>query len=171
MFLLLSIYSRIIQRIKCKLPFYLFPKTLFQPLFSYYQWTTFMKKNLINPWQWQDQLGYAQAIEIKNNQGTLYCAGQAAMDATGKPVAGSMPEQLQLCLSNLEQVIRQANYHPSNVVRLNVYTTSIPQFFQAYATLTNWMAQHQIVPASTLLEVKALAFPELQVEIEATVVG
>ncbi len=130
-----------------------------------------MNKTIINPWQWQDHLGYAQAIEIKANKGTLYCSGQAAMDADGKPVAGTMNEQIALCFSNLEQVIYQAGYGPSQIIRLNFYTTSIPDFFGAYDTVINWMKQHHCTPASTLAQVAALAFPELQIEIEATVVG
>jgi 2-iminobutanoate/2-iminopropanoate deaminase len=133
--------------------------------------TNQMNTRVINPWTWQDSLGYAQAVEIKNNTRTLYCAGQAAMDADGKPRGGSMAEQIELSLQNVEEVILKAGYHPSNIVRLNYYTTSIPQFFNAFETAGRWTKQHQITPASTLLEVSALAFPELSVEIEATVVG
>ena len=129
-----------------------------------------MKKIVVNPWQWQDNLGYAQAIEVKNNKGTLYCAGQAAIDAEGKPVGGNMSEQITCCLNNLQAVIKKAGYHTSDIVRLNFYTTSIPAFFEAYGTVINWMKQHAYTPSSTLLQVAGLAFPELQVEIEATAV-
>lgn len=129
-----------------------------------------MQKTIINPWQWQYNLGYSQAIEIRHSECTLYCAGQAAMSAEGKPVAGSMSEQIKLACQNLNEVIKQANYQPGNIVRLNIYTTSIPLFFEAYGDLVAWMQQHECVPASTLTQVQALAFPELSVEIEATVV-
>lgn len=127
-----------------------------------------MKKNIINPWKWQDQLGYAQAVEVRNNSRTLYCAGQAAMDAAGKPTNGSMTEQINLCLDNLEQVIAKAGYPVASLIRLNIYTTNISEFFSAYGALAGWLANHQITPASTLVEVSALAFPELKVELEAT---
>ena len=130
-----------------------------------------MNTKTINPWQWQDNFGYAQAVEVKNNQGTLYCSGQAAMDADGKPVGGTMAEQLELSLQNLEQVIEQAGYHPSNIVRLNFYTTSIPDFFAAYGANILWFQKYKFTPSSTLVQVSALAYPELSVEIEATVVG
>ena len=129
-----------------------------------------MDLTTINPWQWQTNFGYAQAVEISNNQGTLYCSGQAAMDAAGNPMSGSMAEQMQLSLKNLETVIEQAGYQPANIVRLNLYTTSIPDFFAAYGTLMTWFQAHQIRPTSTLVQVAALAFPELTSEIEATVV-
>jgi 2-iminobutanoate/2-iminopropanoate deaminase len=130
-----------------------------------------MEKNIINPWKWQDNFGYAQAVEVKNNNGTLYCSGQAAMNADGAPVGGSMQEQIELSLANVEKVITEAGYSLKNIVRLNLYTTNIGEFFDAYGALAGWMAQNKIQPSSTLVEVSALAFPELKVEIEATVVG
>lgn len=129
-----------------------------------------MQKHITNPWKWQDNLGYAQAVEIKSNVGTLYCSGQTAMNANGLPVPGSMKQQIKLSLDNLEKVIHHAGYQPCNIVRLNLYTTSIQDFFQAYGVLATWMKLHHLTPSSTLMEVKALAFPELKVEIEATVV-
>lgn len=129
-----------------------------------------MKKTIINPWQWQYSLGYSQAIEIKHSESTLYCAGQAAMSAEGQPTGGSMPEQIRQCCENLLQVINQAGYDAANIVRLNIYTTSIGDFFAAYGDLVGWMRQHGCVPASTLVQIQALAFPELAVELEATVI-
>jgi 2-iminobutanoate/2-iminopropanoate deaminase len=130
-----------------------------------------MKKTIINPWKWQDNLGYAQAVEVKNSNGTLYCAGQAAMNGEGQPVAGTMEEQIKLCLANLEQVTLHAGYELKNIVRLNLYTTNIGEFFGAYGALAGWLAQNGAMPSSTLLEVSGLAYPELKVEIEATVVA
>ena len=119
-----------------------------------------MTKTIINPWQWQDNLGYSQAIEVKNSEGTLYCAGQASMNADGQPVGGSMLEQIRLSLENVHKVIIQAGYHPANIIRLNFYTTSIPLFFEAYGQAISWLQQHNCKPASTLIQVEALAFPE-----------
>ena len=42
-----------------------------------------MIKTAINPWQWQFERNYAQAIEVKNAQSTLYCSGQVAIDQNG----------------------------------------------------------------------------------------
>lgn len=124
-----------------------------------------------SPWQWQDHLGFSQAVEIKNTQGMLYCSGQAAMDADGRPLGGDMSYQIVQTLKNIETVIAKAGYNPEGIVRLNFYTTSIPDFFEAYDIVKIWMKQYGIAPSSTLLEVSALAFPGLSVEIEATVAG
>ncbi|MFT3702161.1 MAG: RidA family protein [Agriterribacter sp.] len=128
-----------------------------------------MQTTVINPWQWQNALGYSQGVEIKHSESTLYCAGQASMNSDGVPVAGSMLEQIRLSCQNLQTVINQAGYEIKNIVRLNIYTTSIPLFFEAYGELLSFLQPAGAIPASTLVEVKALAFPELTVEIEATV--
>jgi 2-iminobutanoate/2-iminopropanoate deaminase len=127
-----------------------------------------MEKNIINPWTWQDNFGYAQAIEVKQPTSTLYCSGQAAMDAKGQPVGGSMEEQIALSLSNLKEVIEKAGYEVQNIVRLNIYSTSVNETFAAWGNVAGWLNGH--TPASTLLEVNGLAFPQLKVEIEATLV-
>ncbi|TLV01470.1 RidA family protein [Dyadobacter luticola] len=130
-----------------------------------------MKTNTINPWSWQDNFGYAQAVEVKHNNGTLYCSGQAAIDVEGAPVAGDMKEQIQLAFQNLHKVIEKAGYQTSNTVRVNFYTISIADFFAEYGEVIGWFHAQQCKPASTLVEVKALAYPGLLVEIEATIVG
>ena len=42
-----------------------------------------MEKRVFNPWKWQDERGYVQAVEVKQTGGTLYCAGQAAVNPDG----------------------------------------------------------------------------------------
>ena len=53
-----------------------------------------MEKRIINPWTWQDQRSYVQAVEVKNVQGTLYCAGQAAVHADGTSSTAPMKDQI-----------------------------------------------------------------------------
>ena len=68
-----------------------------------------MQQRTINPWKWQDQLGFAQAIEVNGAQSVLYCAGQTSMDSQGKPAhKGDMRAQITLAMNNLEEVIRNA---------------------------------------------------------------
>ncbi|TLV00429.1 RidA family protein [Dyadobacter luticola] len=127
-------------------------------------------RTIINPWTWQDQLGYAQAVEIRHGTHTLYCAGQAAMTAEGMPIDADMGGQIKLCFDNLEEVLTEAGYAMRNIVRLNFYTTSIEQFFASYGEVIERMQATGCLASSTLTEVKALAFPQLAVEIEATAV-
>ena len=128
-----------------------------------------MEKRIINPWQWQDQRSYAQAVEVTNANGILYCSGQAAVDADGKSSTADMKTQLKQAIENLEKVISEAGYEPRNIVRLNVLTTSSAELFTCFTIFQDWIAKHGIKQATTLIEVKSL-FETLTIELEATVV-
>lgn len=129
-----------------------------------------MEKRIINPWKWQDERGYAQAVEVKQVNSTLYCAGQAAVLPDGTSSTADMQTQLHIALQNLEQVIHQAGYTCSGIVRLTVYTTSSDTFVNTcFDDYKDWVAKHGIQTALTLTEVKAL-FETLSIEFEATVV-
>jgi enamine deaminase RidA (YjgF/YER057c/UK114 family) len=125
----------------------------------------------INPWTWQDALGFSQAIEAASGERTLYCAGQTSVDADGAPMhPGDMAAQLGQALDNLEVVLDQAGYALSNVVRLNYYVTDVDSFFAHQDVLLARLSAAGVQPSGTLLGVTRLAFPELLVEIEATAV-
>lgn len=128
-----------------------------------------MERKIVNPWKWQDQFGFVQANEVSGVQRVLICAGQASVDAEGRPAhPGDMRAQLEQALDNLETVFREAGFTLADVVRLNVYTTDVDQILQSYDVLAARLAQAGCRQASTLLGVTRLAFPELMVEIEAT---
>ncbi|PWV48328.1 RidA family protein [Chitinophaga sp. S165] len=128
-----------------------------------------MEKRIINPWQWQDERSYVQAVEVKHAESTLYCAGQAAVNADGTSSNEDMGAQLKLAIQNLEKVITEAGYECKNIVRLNLYTTSSAEFWDHFHIFQEWIAKHGIKQAVTLLEVKSL-FETLKVELEATAV-
>ena len=130
-----------------------------------------MKRDIINPWSWQDSLGFVQANKVSEYQGILFCAGQTSMDAEGTPLyADNMRAQMTFVLDNLEMVLEQSALNLSNVMRLNYYTTDVERFFAEYDAITQRLEQAGCHPASTLLGVQRLAFPELLVEMEATAV-
>ena len=128
-----------------------------------------MEKRIINPWKWQDARNYAQAVEVKNVQSTLYVSGQTAIDDDGISSDADMRTQLIKTLENLEKVVRQADFELKNIVRLNVYTTAHSELFENFDVLQNWIAENGIQQATTVMEVKTL-FETLKVELEATVV-
>lgn len=130
-----------------------------------------MERRNVNPWAWQDQFGFSQAVEISGHQRVLLCAGQTPTDADGKVVhAGDMRAQVAAALDNIETVLREAGYSFSDVVRLNYFTTDVDRFLTAGDVLGSRLGAAGIQPASTLLGVTRLAFPELLVEIEALAV-
>lgn len=128
-----------------------------------------MEKRIINPWKWQDARNYAQAVEVKNVQSTLYVSGQTAIDDDGISSNADMRTQLIKTLENLEKVIHEADFELKNIVRLNVYTTEHSELFENFDILQNWISTNGIQQATTVMEVKTL-FETLKVELEATVV-
>jgi enamine deaminase RidA (YjgF/YER057c/UK114 family) len=128
-----------------------------------------MERDIVNPWQWQDQFGFVQANALSGAERVVFCAGQTSTDADGKALhAGDMRAQVAKALDNLEVVLRQAGLGLADVVRLNYYVTDIQEFFGASDVLAEQFQAAGCRPASTLLGVAALAFPEFMVEIEAT---
>lgn len=128
-----------------------------------------LEKRTVNPWKWQEERSYSQAVEVKNVSGTLYCSGQAAIDPDGTSSDRDMKSQLEQAIANLEEVINRADYQCSGIVRLNIYTTSTQELWPHFPILQEWIAKHQIEQAVTMLEVTGL-FETLKVELEATVV-
>jgi enamine deaminase RidA (YjgF/YER057c/UK114 family) len=128
-----------------------------------------MERKIVNPWAWQDKIGFVQANALEGPSRVVLCAGQTSVDAEGNPVhAGDFRAQTALALDNLETVLGQAGFGLGDVVRLNYYVTDIQAFFGAGDVLRERFQAAGCRPASTLLGVAALAFPELMIEIEAT---
>ena len=129
-----------------------------------------MEKRIINPWTWQEQLSYVQAVEVKNAESTLYVSGQAAVHADGKSSDADMRTQLGLAIQNLETVISEAGYECSNIVKLTIYTTSSDEFINnCFDLFQNFVKKHGIKSALTLIQVVGLN-ETLNAEVEATVV-
>jgi enamine deaminase RidA (YjgF/YER057c/UK114 family) len=124
---------------------------------------------VVNPWTWQDQFGFAHAIAVPPPSRWLLCAGQASHDADGNVLhPGDIGAQLTQSFGNLETVLGQAGTDLSHVVRLNYYTTNVDALLGVWHPLAERLRKANCRPASTLLGVARLAFPEMLVEIEAT---
>ena len=126
----------------------------------------------VNPWTWQDALGFSQAVETRGAQRVLYCAGQTSVDGDGNVLhAGDMAAQLTQAFDNLEAVLANANLELANVVRLNYYVTDMQAFIAASAVVGVRLHSVAVKPSGTLLGVERLFHPDVLVEIEATAVS
>jgi enamine deaminase RidA (YjgF/YER057c/UK114 family) len=128
-----------------------------------------VERRIVNPWTWQDEFGYVQANETVGAERRLHVAGQTSVDADGQPMHdGDMAAQLGQALDNLGTVLTEAGYSLADVVRMTFYVTDVDAFFGAAEVYGARLAEAGCRPASTLLGVQRLAFPQLMVEIEAT---
>ena len=99
---------------------------------------------------------------------TLFISGLAPLDRDGRLVGGAdAAAQTRQILENMKRILAAAGAGFQDVLRVTVYLTDIADrgvinpVRQAYFGATR--------PASTLVEVSALAVPGMKVEIEAVV--
>nr|WP_201760756.1 RidA family protein [Nonomuraea sp. K271] len=131
-----------------------------------------VERTAVNPWAWSLELGYNQAEVVSGHTRTLFCAGQSAMSAEGKPRhTGDMAAQLALSLDNLQAVLGEAGMSLANLVRLDVYTTDVDRLFEHYGVLASRLGAAGVAPPTTMLGVTRLAIPDLMVELEGTAVA
>jgi enamine deaminase RidA (YjgF/YER057c/UK114 family) len=130
-----------------------------------------VERRIVNPWTWQEQLGYEQAVEVTGGERTLFCAGQVSVDAEGNPLhEGDLTAQALQAIDNLETVLREAGFELADVARLNYYVTDIDAFFEAGPALGKRLGEAGCRASGTLLGVARLGFPQLLIEVEATAV-
>ncbi|MFI1581593.1 RidA family protein [Embleya sp. NPDC055664] len=131
-----------------------------------------MERTAVNPVTWSTELGFNQGEVVSGHTRTLYCSGQTAMSAEGKPEHdGDMAAQLALTLDNLEAVLGEAGMSLANLIRLNVYTTDVDLLFRHYGVLASRLGAAGVAPTTTMLGVTRLAIPTLMVELEGTAVA
>jgi enamine deaminase RidA (YjgF/YER057c/UK114 family) len=111
---------------------------------------------------------YTQVIKSTGTN-MIHVAGTVPMDGNGNPLKGGMKEQTQLVWKNIGISLAEFGAKPSDVVRINQYTTDIDTYLkEGLGEMEKFFAEHK--PTSTLVEVKRLVFPEWLIEIEATAI-
>jgi enamine deaminase RidA (YjgF/YER057c/UK114 family) len=122
----------------------------------------------INPWEWSKAFGFSQAVKLTGAQELLVCSGQTAMGPDGSlPASADMGEQVRVALENVVAVLAAGGMSPSDVVKSTIYTTDVDAIIEVLGPEAQRVLGSSL-PASTLVGVTRLAFPELKVEIEVT---
>jgi 2-iminobutanoate/2-iminopropanoate deaminase len=128
-----------------------------------------VEKTQVNPWAWQDRFGFSQAWRVDDVQAVVFLAGQGPISAEGEVVGdGDFEAQVQQTFENLAAVLDQAGAPPDAIVKLNVYLTDIGQL-REYGRLRAELMPG-LPPASTAVQVGALALPGMMIEIDAVAV-
>ena len=105
----------------------------------------------------------SQAIRVGE---MVYTSGQAAIDLEGNLVGvGDFDAQAAQVFSNLRAVLEAADASLNSVVKVTIYLTDMANFPKIVALRERYFSQPW--PADTIVEVRALALPELEIEIEA----
>ncbi|NQY03429.1 MAG: RidA family protein [Halieaceae bacterium] len=97
----------------------------------------------------------------------VFVSGQAALTLEGEIVGvDDFDAQAQQAFQNLADVLAAAGSSLEQVVKVTIYLTDMSYFERVVALRERFFTPPW--PADTLVEVSALALPELMIEIDAT---
>ncbi|MFF1439279.1 RidA family protein [Streptomyces sp. NPDC058295] len=88
----------------------------------------------VNPPELSPPLGFSHAV-VAAGQRIVFLAGQTALDADGKIVGESLPEQFTRALTNLLAALRAAGGTASDLARVTVYVTDVAAYREAASAL------------------------------------
>lgn len=95
----------------------------------------------------------------------IFLSGQAALDETGQIVgAGDFLRQAEQTFANIDRLLRVAGSDLSRVVKVTIYLTDMANFGHIVELRGRFFTPPY--PADTIVEVRALALPELMIEID-----
>jgi 2-iminobutanoate/2-iminopropanoate deaminase len=127
-------------------------------------------KEQVNPWEWQNALGFSQAWRVEGADAILFVSGQVAYSSDGQLVGvGDFEEQTRQVFENLRTVVEQAGATLHSIVKLTVFLTDMSKLRDYGRIKSEFFTGEQ--PASTAVGVTALARPELMIEVEALAVA
>jgi enamine deaminase RidA (YjgF/YER057c/UK114 family) len=128
-------------------------------------------RTAIDPWTWQQALGYSQGLLVEAPHRTLHLSGQCSVGPDKSPLhAGDMAGQAQQAMAHVEAVLAAAGLTLADVVRYDVYTTDLDRYLQSgHQHVAGRFAGGGPFPAGGICaQVERLAMPGLLVEVVAT---
>ena len=112
---------------------------------------------------------YAQAIKVEGAQTLLFISGQLDYDANGGCAhPGDFAGQAKGALAALKAQVEAGGGTMANIVKVNTYLTDMRYRAEFAAIRAEFFGAK--MPASTLVAISALAFPDFLIEIEAVAV-
>jgi|SRR5271165_461881 len=114
-----------------------------------------------------DVFGFSQGVLVEEGKKQLFISGQLAADKDGNFLAeANFREQCKKALEGIDAVLKEAGASRHNIVKITGFVTVMQSNIETFAELTKEYFNGDFA-ASTLIEVKGLAFPGQLVEIEA----
>jgi enamine deaminase RidA (YjgF/YER057c/UK114 family) len=116
-----------------------------------------------------DPPGYSQAIRVSGAQTILYLAGQVAYDPGGQPAhRGDFAGQARAVFGAVKALVEAGGGTLAEVVKITTYVTDARHRPEFRAVREEFFGAKG--PASTMVQVAALAHPDYLIEVEAVAV-
>jgi 2-iminobutanoate/2-iminopropanoate deaminase len=112
---------------------------------------------------------YSQGIKVSQAQSILFLSGQVAYTADGSPAhRGDFKAQARGAYQAIKDLVESQGGTLANVVKLTTYVTDMRYRVDLPSVREEFFGKKG--PASTLVEISALAHPDWMIEIEAIAV-
>ena len=112
---------------------------------------------------------YSQGIKVSQSQSILFLSGQVAYTADGAPAhCGDFKAQARGAYQAIKDLVESQGGTMANVVKLTTYVTDMRYRVDLPPIREEFFGKKG--PASTLVEISALAHPDWMIEIEALAV-
>ncbi|NUV62532.1 RidA family protein [Streptomyces sp. CAI-85] len=86
-----------------------------------------MTTERVNPPELSPPTGFSHAV-VATGSRLVFLAGQTALDADGKIVGDTLPDQFARALTNLLTALKAAGGTPADLARVTVYVTDVPAY-------------------------------------------